>query len=94
MERKARTIMHYWIWLNKKGEPKLFQDSLLDFFPKRTIDLMEFNKVPEKVGMCRECHLDTKCHVMLEIDKNTFSKLCPILFVDVVKPPWKLSEIN
>lgn len=87
--------MQYWIFLNKKnGEVIRFQDSLLDIYPKRTFDLMEHNKAPEKLGMCGECHLDTKCHVMEEIDENTSRLLCPILFVDVVKPPWKLSEIN
>lgn len=86
--------MYYWIWLRKKGEIKLFQDSILDIFPKRTIDLMEFNKVPEKVGMCDNCNLNCHCHVMEEIKKDTYRLLCPILFHDVVKPPWKLSEIN
>ena len=86
--------MQYRIFLNRKGKLIDFCDSLLDIYPKRTFDNMEHNKAPEKVGMCRECHLDTKCHVMEEIDKNTSRLLCPILFVDVVKPPWKLSEIN
>lgn len=86
--------MHYWIYLNKNGEAKLFQDSMLDIFPKRTFDLMEFNQVPEKIGMCDECNLDSHCHVMEEIDESTWRSLCPILFVDVVKPPWKLSDIN
>ena len=86
--------MQYWIYLNKNGEPKLFQDSLLDIYPKRTIDLMEFNKVPEKIGMCHECSLNCHCHVMEEIKEGTYRLLCPILFHDVVKPPWKLSEIN
>jgi len=86
--------MQYSIYLRKNGEPELFRDSLLDIYPKRTIDLMEFNKVPEKIGMCKECHLDTHCHVMMEINEFTSKLLCPILFVDVVKPPWKLSDIN
>lgn len=86
--------MQYWIWLNKKGEPKFFQDALLDIYPRRTFDLMEFNQVPEMLGMCHECGMDTKCHVMEWIDERTSRKLCPILFHDVVKPPWKLSQIN
>lgn len=86
--------MTYWIYLKIKGEPVLFEDSLLDIYPQRTLELMEFNKVPEKIGMCKECNLDTRCHVMVEIDKNTSMKLCPILFHDVVKPRWKLKDIN
>ena len=87
--------MYYWIWLRKgkKGDPIFFQDSRLDIFPKRTIDLMEFNQAPEKTGICHDCHLDTHCHVMVEIAKDTYRKLCPVLFHDVIKPPWKLSEI-
>ncbi len=86
--------MHYWIYLKKKGELILFEDSLLPIYPQRTIDLMEFNKVPTKIGMCHECNLDTRCHVMEEIDKGTYRSLCPILFHDVVKPSWKLKDIN
>jgi len=86
--------MHYWIFLTQRGEPVRFQDSLLDFIPKRTVDLMEFNKVPERAGMCDSCDLHTHCHVMLEETPDRFKLLCPILFVDVFKPKWKLSEIN
>ncbi len=86
--------MQYWIYLRKNGEPKLFRDSILDIFPRRTFDLMEFNKVPEKLGMCDECNLNSHCHVMEEIDEFSSRLLCPILFHDVIKPPWKLSEIN
>lgn len=86
--------MYYWIWLNRKNKLILFEDYILDIFPKRTIDLMEFNKVPEKIGMCDDCNLNSHCHVMERIAENTFRLLCPILFHDVVKPRWKLSEIN
>jgi hypothetical protein len=86
--------MQYSIYLTKKGEPTLFQDSLLDIYPKRTLDLMEFNQVPQKLGLCHECNMDTRTHVALEIDERTSKMLCPILFHDVVKPPWKLSEVN
>jgi len=86
--------MHYWIYLkDKNGEPELFQDSLLDIYPKRALDLMEPDHLPAKRGMCDKCHLDTHCHVMEEIGEYTSRKLCPILFINLVKPPWKLSDI-
>lgn len=85
--------MYYWIYLRKKGEPILFQDSILDIYPKRTIDLMEFNKVPEKIGMCDDCNLNSHCHVMEEIAPDTYRLLCPILFYDVVKPRDRKSVV-
>ncbi len=86
--------MQYWVYLRKKGEAELFCDSILDFIPKRIFDLMEVSQVPKKLGMCDHCNLDTCCHVMENIDEFTSRKLCPVLFYDVVKPRWKLSELT
>jgi len=86
--------MQYWVYLKKNGEPELFQDGILDFIPKRTFDLMEVNQVPEKLGLCEHCDLDTVCHVMEDIGELTSRKLCPILFYDVVRPRWKLSDLT
>lgn len=86
--------MQYWVWLTKNGEPELFRDGILDFIPKRTFDLMEVNQVPEQLDLCEHCDLDTHCHVMEDINEFTSRKLCPVLFHDVVKPRWKLSELT
>lgn len=81
--------MMYWIQL-KKG---LFQDAILPgLIPDHVFDLMVHNVVDEELDLCRLCDVQgSRCHV---IEEGTGRKLCPILFHDVVKPPWKVSQIN
>lgn len=87
--------MNYFIWLKRRGEPVLFEDYFLPgIIPDRTVDLMAVDQVPKKLGMCEECELNSSCHVMQDVGDGIYRHLCPMLFVDVFNPPWRLSELT
>ncbi len=53
-------------------------------------------KVCEDLGFCGKCDgQDSKCHILWKIQgrEYAYEKLCPILFVDTVKPDFRLSDI-
>lgn len=82
--------MRYSIYL-KNG---LYEDYFLDgFIPTRVFDLMKAN-IASELGFCEKCDLATKCHICKKIiGEESYEILCPILFYDVIKPRWTLSEI-
>lgn len=84
--------MHYMVLLASTGA--YFNDSLLA--PNSEFDGL-LSELCEEVGLCEKCYetcnQSQKCHVMRQIDKNTWDKLCPILFHDAVKPKWKLKDL-
>ena len=83
--------MRYWVWLKDQDEP--FEDWILPgVIPDRTFDLMEVNQVPELCGLCAQCPEHGRiCHI---IESDTGRKFCPYLFVDVVKPKWKVKDLQ
>lgn len=80
------------ILLNKKREPSWFFDSILPgIIPDRVFDMMVDSFVRDELDLCRLCDVDgCRCHV---IEEPTGRKLCPVLFWDAVRPPWKVSEV-
>lgn len=96
--------MHYEIdLLDKNGEPYYFRDVLLDgIIPKHVIEMMDPRFVSNELDLCKECPMDCHCHVLV-LDQDTinkkdgsgesYSKLCTVLFHDVVRPKWKLKDI-
>jgi len=94
--------MTYYIDLKKgKYDYRVFSDYMLDgIIPERTLELMEARNVDEKIGLCALCDVHgVRCHVMVKIpDEDTpygesYKKLCPVLFHDVIKPKWKVSQV-
>ena len=87
--------MHYSIDLrDSHGERYWFDDVILPgLFPDATFDAMEC-QVVESLGLCAKCTEQCfHCHILDWIGEYRARKLCPILFHDVVRPTWKLSEI-
>lgn len=86
--------MHYMVMLKKGDEPDYYEDSLLA--PNSAFDGLAAVMCQES-GLCdmcaAVCDQNRKCHVMRQIKKNTWDKLCPILFHDAVKPDWKPSDL-
>lgn len=85
------TIMLY----DKKGDAYHFDDSFLPFYSEATIDGMRTEFLREE-GYCNTCDVNgVRCHVMIpsRSQPGAFSKLCPVLFHDVFKPKWKISDI-
>ena len=89
--------MRYYINL-KKGT---FEDYFLPgIIPERVLQLMEANTVDEQLGLCAKCDVHgIRCHVMVQIPEDethyeeAYKKICPVLFHDVVKPKWKVSQV-
>jgi hypothetical protein len=84
--------MRYWVWVNTKKGAAIFEDWILPgVIPDRTFDLMECSQVPELCGLCDQC---PRCgHICHVIESDTGRKFCPYLFVDVVKPKWKVKDL-
>jgi hypothetical protein len=85
--------MHYWIFLTtKSGATVQFKDQILPgVVPDHVLDLMEAMFVEKELKLCKLCDVQgRRCHV---IDEATGRKLCPVLFVDAVKPPWTVQEV-
>ena len=78
---------HYW-----------FQDSLLA--PDSDFDSISSESCKE-LGLCDKCYKvcdqSRKCHIMRknkdDRGKVFYDKLCPILFCDLVKPPFKPADL-
>ena len=84
---------HYWIYLNdKKGNCSFHKDYFLpglidEEILKHTLALY----LDQEVGLCADCHdMCSHCHVIGEDG----TKYCPILFYDLIKPSWRLEDIN
>jgi hypothetical protein len=96
--------MTYEVVLRRGGRVIFFRDYFLDgFVPTHVIDMMWDRFVDEELGLCKDCHdVACRCHVMQlceELDcggekpATVYRKLCPILFHDAFKPPWKIKEL-
>ncbi len=78
---------HYW-----------FRDSLLA--PNSEFDSIS-SAICEESGLCEKCYeicdQSSHCHI-LRLTKDDYGyevwdKLCPILFCDIVKPPFQVKDI-
>jgi hypothetical protein len=77
---------------DRKGHPEWFFDSVLPgLIPDHVFDLMVCDVVDKQLGLCKICDVaGGRCHV---IEQGTGRKLCPVLFVDAVKPPWTVDQV-
>ncbi len=84
--------MQYRVILRKgKYDHRYYHDYFLNgLIPDHVLELMIANTVDEKMGICDGCEAAFHCHV---IEEETGKKYCPILFHDVVKPGWKVSQL-
>lgn len=85
--------MNYWLWLSTPAGAEVFSGSTPpDLPPDHVLDLMVVDVVDKQLGLCRLCDVQgRRCHV---IEESTGRKLCPVLFVDAVHPPWTVEEVN
>lgn len=80
--------MKYWIIL-KDGH---YYGETPTQIPQSTFDLMVVSEHPEmKEIICPNC--PWRGSITHVIEEGTGRLLCPILFVDVAKPDWKLEDI-
>lgn len=95
--------MHYEIDLksktyNQDGDWYHFSDSILPFMYNETLIEGMRSEFLDKTGVCKDCHdMCYRCHVMVPVDpEDPYSplfKLCPVMFHDVFKTKWKLTDI-
>jgi hypothetical protein len=88
--------MTYEVVLRRKNSVIFFKDYCLDgLVPPHVMDMMLFTFVNEELGLCEKCEVACQCHVMqpLEEGPHCYRKLCPVLFHDAFKPPWKIEEL-
>ena len=82
--------MIYWTILKSRGEVVHHYEYLLDgIFPLRVLELTS-SAMAHELDLCRSCPLDSRAHL---IEEEAGTKYCPVLFHDVVKPSWKLSDL-
>ncbi len=80
----------YWIWLkSRRGEPYIYEDMVSWFVPRAMIERCHGQFVEKRLGLCKDCD-GRICHV---IEKDTGEKYCPILFVELAEPKWKLKDV-
>ena len=89
--------MIYQVILRRKGDPVWITEHILDFY-KSEIEMTECSFVKNELKLCEICHetsdLAYRTHVMIKIENTDWwSKHCPVLFHDIVKPKWKVKEI-
>ena len=83
-------LFHYWIWLtDRRGEPYIFEGIVPWVIPQSKIEQTYDQFVEKKLGLCKDCD-GRICHV---IEKDTGRKFCPILFVELVEPKWRLKDV-
>jgi hypothetical protein len=76
------------------GSGEWFYDSILSgLIPDHVFDLMVDSVVDKDLGLCRLCDVHgARCHV-IDFSKGG-RKLCPVLFVDAVHPPWTVAQVE
>lgn len=93
--------IQYQVMVWRKGEPTLVEDALLPgLIPDRVLQLMVDQFVDREMGLCTGCEVACHCHVLVfDVAKSNrhqdvFTKLCPILFHDAVRPlSWKVEDL-
>ena len=83
--------MHYWLWLrDRSGQRRVRSDSVLPgTVPDRVMELLTAD-FADSMGLCRECPLACRCHV---IETDSGNKFCTILFHDTVRPSWHVQDV-
>ena len=80
--------------MNKNDEAEYFDDYFLDgLYSDHLLQAMKC-EICWDLGFCGKCDTNYKCHVLLATDEeNTWEKLCPILFHDVLQPKWQIKDL-
>jgi len=68
-------------WVNDSFLPGIVPDQVIDLLTVQSAD---------DFGLCKDCPLDSKCHVI----GNDGTKYCLVLFHDAFRPKWKIKDVN
>lgn len=91
----------YWITLDTENGPNEYRDYIPDEIPDHVLDLICDQNVDKKLGLCGHCAPPENvpgriCHVLIQdpdSEQEQYKKYCPILFQDLVKPPWTIEDV-
>jgi hypothetical protein len=94
-------MMYGIILRGKDGYPYWFHDAILPgLIPDHVFDRRVCRVVDEQLGLCKICDVQgSRCHVFEEVidgetgEETTGRKMCPVLFADAVKPPWRVDQV-
>jgi hypothetical protein len=93
--------LQYHIMLDIEDAPLWFSDAFLPgFFPARDVALCWDRAVDSELGLCKhDCQMACHCHVCIPVvnGNNRYRcdrKFCIVMFHDLMKPKWKLEDVN
>jgi hypothetical protein len=87
--------MTYDVTLKKHGEIIFFTESLLDGLFDKELVLHTRADFIERLGLCDTCYGCMPHIICNDVDPEGYTnKFCPILFHDLIKPSWKLQEVE
>jgi len=84
----------YSVWLERKGRLIILDDSLLPgiLLPDKSLQNMRC-EIADRLGLCKDCPVASRSHVIVWVNENLGEKYCPVLFHDAVKPKWRIEEL-
>lgn len=88
-QTKARALM-FLVFLKRTGWKQI---NLLPLLPPPVFENMEV-QVVESLGICVHCPAASTAHILWHRPgTRIYDKLCPILFIDYVRPGFELKDI-
>ncbi len=85
--------------ISLKNDPgNYYHDYVPDEIPDHVVDLICRQNVDKKLQLCGKCETNgIICHVLILDPETTYTeaykKYCPILFQDLIKPPWTVEDV-
>jgi hypothetical protein len=87
--------MTYNVTLQRRGKIIFYSETLLDGLFDKELILHTRADFIEDLGMCDNCYGCMYHIICNDIDPEGYTnKFCPIFFHDVIKPSWKLEEVE
>lgn len=82
--------MNYWLWLRRRdGTQFVCHGAFLPgLIPEHVVAMLTV-AFAEEMHLCRECCMDSRCHVI----GPSGVKYCTVLFHDAVRPTWRLEAV-
>jgi hypothetical protein len=87
--------MTYDVVLEKRGKIIFLTEYFLDGLYDKELILHTRADFIERLGLCDKCYGCMDHIICNDIDPEGYTnKFCPIFFYDVIKPSWKLEEVE
>jgi hypothetical protein len=85
----------YEISLLKRGRPCSFYGTLSGGLFDKEFILHTRSDFVERLGLCDRCYGRITHVIIDDVEPGGYTnKFCPVLFHDLIKPSWKLQDVN